>query len=156
MSEKAFQDYWEHNDCWGCGAHNPHGLQIKSRWSEKGATVCKWNPPEHFKAGPDGYLNGGIIATIIDCHSICTAIADCYREEGRALDTEPLLWCVTGSMKIDYLRPVPTSEAVNLKAKILKRDGRKITVTCELFSNEKLCAKGEVLAVKVPTENWYG
>ena len=156
MSEKPFQDYWDHNDCWGCGANNPHGLRIKSHFSGEGETICDWAPLGHFKAGPDGYLNGGIIATIIDCHSVCTAIADCYREEGRGLDTEPLIWCVTGSMKIDYHSPVPISEAVQLRAKVLKREGRKIFIGCELFSKGKLCAKGEVLAVRVQTENWYG
>ena len=155
MSEKAFQDYWDHNDCWGCGAHNEGGLRIKSRWSEEGA-VCLWTPEAQYKAGPDGYLNGGIIGTLIDCHSICTAIADCYRLEDRGLDTGPLLWCVTASMNIDYKRPVPITRPVRLLANVKWREGRKITVKCELFSADDLCAVGEVLAVKVPAEKWYG
>jgi len=155
LSEKAFQDYWDHNECWGCGAKNPHGLHIKSHWSEEDS-VSEWIPLERYKAGPDGFLNGGIIATLVDCHSVATAIADCYREEERGLDTEPLIWCVTASMKIDYHRPVSTSEPVNLKAKIVKREGRKITVECELYSGGKVCVRGDVLAVKVPADKWYG
>jgi len=155
VSDKAFQDHWGHNDCWGCGANNPEGLHIKSFWSEENS-VSEWIPLEHHKAGPDGFLNGGIIATLIDCHSVATAIADCYRQEGRGLDTEPLLWCVTATMKIDYLRPVSTSQAVILKAGIVKRDGRKIRVKCELYSGGKVCVRGDVLAIKVPPEKWYG
>jgi acyl-coenzyme A thioesterase PaaI-like protein len=155
LSEKAFQDYWDHNDCWGCGANNPHGLHIKSLWSGE-ESVCDWTPLKYYKAGPDGFLNGGIIATLIDCHSVASAIADAYRQEGRGLDSEPLLWCVTATMKIDYLRPVTISRAVNLKARIVKREGRKITVQCELFSKDTLCARADVLAVRVPPEKWYG
>ena len=75
MSKKAFQDNWEHNECWGCGCSNEHGLYIKSYWVED-KSVCTWMPNKSHKAGPTGYLNGGVIATIMDCHSICTAIAD--------------------------------------------------------------------------------
>ena len=155
MSEKAFQDYWPHNDCWGCGAHNKDGLRIKSRWQGEEA-VCLWTPGEHHKAGPGGYLNGGIIGVLIDCHSICTAIADCYRIEGRGLDTEPFLWCVTASMNIDYKKPVPIDQPVRVVAEVTRREGRKIVVNSGLYSGEGLCARGEVLAVKVPAEKWYG
>ena len=155
MSDKAFQDYWDHNDCWGCGANNPEGLHVKSHWFEEGGSVCEWSPREHHKAGPDGFLNGGIIATLIDCHSVATAIA-AYGQEGRGLDTKPLLWCVTAAMKIDYLRPVPTSQAVILKARIVKREGRKIEVKCDLYSGGKVFVRGDVLAVQVPPEDWYG
>lgn len=155
MSEKAFQDYWDHNDCWGCGAHNKEGLRIKSHWDGEEA-VCIWTPGEHHKAGPGGYLNGGIIGVLIDCHCVCTAIADCYRAEGRGLDTEPFHWCVTASMNIDYKKPVPISTPVKLLANVASRKGRKIKVCCELYSGEDLCARGQVLSVKVPPEKWYG
>ena len=155
MSGKAFQDHWEHNECWGCGCGNSHGLNIKSYWSND-KSVCTWMPNEAHKAGPTGYLNGGVIATIIDCHSICTAIADGYKLEDRELDSEPIIWYVTASMKIDYHKPTPIDKEVSLKAKVTMREGRKLLVVCKLFSGEEKCASGEVLAVRVPPENWYG
>lgn len=154
MSENAFQDNWDHNECWGCGCSNEHGLNIKSYWSED-KSICVWTPNQNHKAGPTGYLNGGIIATIIDCHSICTAIADGYKQEGRELDSEPIVWYVTASIKIDYLKPTPIDREVRLKAKVTMREGRKLLVVCKLFSGEDLCARAEVLAVKVPPENWF-
>ena len=90
MSEKAFQDYWEHNECWGCGCNNEHGLQIKSYWSDD-KSICVWTPSESHKAGSAGYLNGGVIAAIIDCHSICTAIADGYKQEQYRVSKKDLL-----------------------------------------------------------------
>lgn len=154
MSEKAFQDNWDHNECWGCGCSNEHGLNIKSYWSED-KSICVWTPNQNHKAGPTGYLNGGVIATIIDCHSICTAIADGYKQEGRELDSKPIIWYVTASIKIDYLKPTPIDKEVRLKAKVTMREGRKLLVVCKLFSGEDLCARAEVLAVKVPPENWF-
>ena len=155
MCDKAFQDYWDHNDCWGCGANNAQGLRIKSRWLGD-ESVSNWRPGEHHKAGPDGFLNGGIIATLIDCHCVATAIADAYRQEGRELDTEPLIWYVTASIKVDYHKPVTITRTVTLRAKVHKREGRKSEVGCELFSGGVMCARAQVLAVRVPPEKWYG
>lgn len=154
MSEKAFQDYWEKNKCWGCGSGNEHGLHLKSRW-EGDESLSVFLPSINHKAGPDEYLNGGIIATIIDCHSICTAIADAYREEGRELNSEPFIWYVTASMKVDYHKPTPISGPVTLRARVEKREGKKSFVTCGLFSGKDKCAHGEVLAVRVSPEKWF-
>ena len=154
MSEKAFQDNWMHNECWGCGCNNEHGLHLKSYWSED-KSICEWMPSESHKAGPTGYLNGGVIATIIDCHSVSTAIADGYKLENRDLNSEPIIWYVTASIKIDYHKPVPIDKPVRLKAKVTMREGRKLLVVCKLFSGEDKCASAEVLAVKVPPENWF-
>src|SRR5687767_13585561 len=97
---KAIQDQLGiENRCYGCGPDNPDGLHIKSYW-EGNETVCRWTPRPAFAAGPPDVLNGGVIATLLDCHGIGTAIANCYRLEGRELGSEPHVWCVTGSMSI--------------------------------------------------------
>jgi acyl-coenzyme A thioesterase PaaI-like protein len=154
MSGKPFQDYWGKNKCWGCGSGNKEGLHLKSSW-DGDESVSVFLPSPSHKAGPDGFLNGGIIATIIDCHSICTAIADAYREEGRELNSEPFIWYVTASMKIDYHKPTPISCAVKLRGRIEKREGKKTFVSCGLFSGKDKCAHGEVLAVRVSPEKWF-
>ena len=59
------------------------------------------------------------------------------------------------SMKIDYHKPTPINKDVTLKAKVTMREGRKLLVACKLFSGEDKCASAEVLAVKVPPENWF-
>ncbi len=153
MEQIAFQDYMERNKCWGCGSSNEYGLHIKSYWSGD-ESVCVWQPRKYHMAGPTHILNGGIIATIVDCHSICTAIATAYREEGRGLNTEPFIWYVTASLKIDYLRPTLINEPVNLRARVRESRGRKTVVTCSLFSRDKECVRAEVLAVHVPPD-WF-
>ena len=77
----AIQDQLHDNFCWGCGADNPDGLQLKSSWDGTVATAT-WTPDAVHAAGPRHLLNGGIIATVLDCHGVCTAIADAYEREG--------------------------------------------------------------------------
>lgn len=148
-SEKAIQDCMPHNHCWGCGTLNPRGLQIKSYW-DGAETVCSFQPsPEHM-AGPTHVVNGGIIAAVIDCHTICTAIADAYRAAGRPLGSEPLLWCVTASLKIDYLAPTPIEGPMELRARVREAKGRKRIVDCTVQAGGRACARAEVIAVEVP------
>jgi len=154
MDKLAIQDYMERNRCWGCGSGNEHGLHLKSYLSGN-ESVCTWKPREYHMAGPKRFLNGGIIATIIDCHSICTAIADAYGREGRELGTLPFIWYVTASLKVDYLRPTPVDQPVTLRARVKEAKGRKTLVACSLLSGESECARAEVLAVRVPADDWY-
>jgi acyl-coenzyme A thioesterase PaaI-like protein len=153
MNQLPFQDYMKRNKCWGCGGSNEYGLHIKSYWSG-GEAVCTWKPNKYHMAGPTHILNGGIIATIIDCHSICTAIANAYREEGRELNTEPFIWYVTASLKVDYIRPTLLNEPVTLRARVKKKNGRKTVVNCSLISKGEECVRGEVIAVRV-SPDWY-
>lgn len=154
MDQMAIQDYIEKNQCWGCGSSNEHGLHLKSYFSGE-ESVCTWKPREYHMAGPRHFLNGGIIATIIDCHSICTAIADAYGREGRELSTEPFIWYVTASLKIDYLRPTPIGESVTLRASVKEIKGKKSIVECALFAENLERVRAEVIAVRVPTADWY-
>lgn len=145
----AIQDRIPGNHCWGCGTLNPQGLHIKSYWEEDG-TVCTFQPAPHHAAGPPHILNGGIIAAVIDCHSICTAFADTYRAAGREIGSDPLIWLVTASMKIDYLSPAPIAEPVILRARIVEVKGRKRLVSTVLESAGVERARAEVVAVEVP------
>lgn len=152
--DEAIQDRIPHNHCWGCGTLNPRGLQIKS-FVEGDGTVCRFQPsPEHM-AGPTDVVNGGIIAAVIDCHSMCTAIADAYRAAGRPLGAEPLLWAVTASMKIDYLAPTPIAGPIELRARVREAKGRKRVVECTVRAAGRETARAEVIAVEVGTA-WHG
>ena len=153
MGEKAFQDHYPDNlaYCYGCGRNNEHGLQIKSYWDGDEA-VCTYEPRPYHIALP-GYVYGGLIASLIDCHSTGTAAAAAYRAAGRPLDTEPALRFVTGSLHVDYLRPTPLGVALELRATVVEVERRKVLVRTTLTAEGKVCARGEVMAVQVP-ERW--
>jgi acyl-coenzyme A thioesterase PaaI-like protein len=151
--QKAFQDDLDFNHCFGCGADNAQGLQIKSYW-DGDETVCTFTPRAEHMAGPRHILNGGIIATVIDCHCINTAIADTCRRENRAIGSEPMVWYVTGSLKVDYLRPAPIDQPVELRARVAEASARKSIVLCTLSAQGQDCARGELVAIRV-TDAWY-
>ena len=145
---EAFQDLIPDNLCFGCGPQNSHGLRIKSFWNGDDA-VCTYHPERYHMAGPPQYLNGGIIATLIDCHSICTAIARLYKTEGRTIGSEPNIWCATGKLEVRYLCPTPIDRPVNLRARIVDTSPRKVVLQCTLSSGGQPTAEAEVVAVRV-------
>jgi acyl-coenzyme A thioesterase PaaI-like protein len=149
MEPIAFQDLIPDNRCYGCGPHNPRGLKIKSYWEGDGS-ICIYQPERHHSAGPPQFLNGGIIATLIDCHSVCTAIANAYRMENRQIGSDPSIWCVTANLNVTYLRPTPLDRPVTLRARVTEAGPKKTLLQCRLYSDSAECARGEVLAVRVP------
>lgn len=151
----AFQDKIPDNLCFGCGPGNVDGLQIKSVWASTGESVCTYQPEPHHAAGPPRFVNGGILATLIDCHAVCTAIAFAYESEGREIGSEPPIWYATASLEVNYLRPTPIESLVEVRARIVESDDRKTRLSCTLSSRGNTCAKGEIVAVRVPAE-WRG
>lgn len=153
MSQTAFQDYYPDSvaHCYGCGRLNEHGLQIKSIW-EGDEAVCTFQPRPYHTAIP-GYVYGGLIASLIDCHSTGTAAAAAYRAEGRAMDTEPPKRFVTGSLHVDYLRPTPIEGPLELRSRVKEIRGRKVVVATTLSVRDQVCARGEVVAIQMP-EDW--
>ena len=95
---KAFQDYYPDNlsHCYGCGRLNAEGLQIKTYWDGE-ETVTRYRPRPYHTAIP-GFVYGGVLASLIDCHGTGTAAAAAYRAEGRAMNTEPAFRYVTASL----------------------------------------------------------
>jgi len=149
MSEKCFQDCFPDHVaiCYGCGRNNPEGLQIKSYW-EGNEGVCRFTPKPYHTAFPN-VVYGGLIAALIDCHSICTAMAHAYRMDNRDLGSEPKIYFVTGTLNVSYLKPTPMNVELTLRAKVLEQKTRKSYVHCSVFAGETETAKAEVLAVRV-------
>ena len=143
-----FQDHMPENVCYGCGQHNDEGLRIKSYWANAEEAWCAWRPQAHHH-GWRNVLNGGLIATLIDCHCMCTAMAYAYKQEGRALDSEPIYRYATGTLHIRYLRPTPHPNEVLLKARVTETKGKKTVLNCELYAGKTLTAQAEVVALRV-------
>ena len=147
----AIQDQIPHNHCYGCGPENPDGMQIKSHW-DGDETVCTYSPRPEQSAGPLQYLYGGTIASIIDCHSVGTAIANYYRREGRAIGAGEPIWCVTARLTVNYLAPTPIDVDVTLRAAIEECHEKKTIVKCSVWSGDTQTAEAEVVAVRVPPD----
>lgn len=148
--QKAFQDYYPDSlsYCYGCGRLNEHGLQIKSYW-EGDEAVCLFQPRTYHTAIP-GYVYGGLIASLIDCHSTGTAAAAAYRAAGREMDSLPAFRFLTASLHVDYLRPTPIDAPLEVRATVKEIKGRKIIIASTLSAHGEICARGEVVTVQMP------
>jgi len=152
LKQTAFQDCYpdELSHCYGCGRLNEQGLQLKSRWEGEEAVAVFFPRPYHVAI--PGYVYGGLIASLIDCHGTGTAAAAAYRAEGREMGTEPAFRFVTASLHVDYLRPTPLGAPLEIRGQVKEIKGRKVVVTATVSAEGVICARGEVVAVQMPEQ----
>lgn len=150
MEIKAVQDFYPDDvaHCFGCGKLNEYGHQIKSYW-DGDETIARFTPKEYHTAIP-GYVYGGLLASLIDCHGTGTAALAAYRSENRDYDTLPAFRFVTASLHVDYLRPTPLGVELELRGKVIELKGKKVISEITLSANGKITAKGKVVAVQMP------
>lgn len=146
MSETAFQDLYpeDYANCYGCGRNNPQGLHLKSYW-DGNETVCRFTPGRQYSGGFPGFVYGGLIASIMDCHGAGTAAAAKARDSG-----EPVGRFVTASLKVDYLKPTPQGVELEARGSIVEIKGRKVTVDVSLLADGVIRAVGTVIMVQLP------
>ncbi len=146
----AFQDHYPDNyaHCYGCGSQNPHGHQIKTQWQGE-QTVTRFQL-EPFHTSVPGFAYGGLIASLIDCHSTASAAAAMYRQEGRSMDSSPAFRFVTGSLHVDFLKPTPIDAELVIRGQVKEIKGRKVVIESKVWAGDVVTAKGEVVAVQMP------
>ena len=143
----ALQDVFRIH-CFGCGALNAHGLQIKSRW-QGDELVCRWRP-QAFHIGHPGMVYGGTIASVIDCHAIWTAMAALCRDTAHDLASGPPPFAfVTGRLAVSYLKPMAIDAEMELRARVIDQGERKSIVACQVLQNGVECVNAEVVTVRI-------
>jgi len=152
MIKKPFQDYYPDvlAHCYGCGKLNEYGHQIKSYWDGE-ESVCHFVPGPYHIAIP-GYVYGGLLASLIDCHGTGTAAAAAYRDEDRLMDTDPAFRFLTASLHVDYLKPTPLGMELEIRGKVKELKGRKVIIEEWILAKGVITVRGEVVAVQVPDE----
>ena len=146
MAEQSLQEkYAPSSICFGCGPANAKGLKIRS--VVQGAeVVCEWHAQDHHQAFP-GMVNGGIIGSLLDCHSNWTAAHHLMKHQG--LEAPPCT--VTAEYSVKLLRPTPANETITLTARAVEtlKDDRA-WIEAELIAGGKVCAtcRGLFVAVK--------
>lgn len=141
----SLQDrYAPENRCFGCGPANEKGLRLKSRVRDDGVVVATFRPEPHHLAF-EGFLCGGIIGTLLDCHMNWTAAHAIMRRGGD--DSPPAT--VTASYRVDMRRPTPIDQPVELAARTVETSERKARIEATLSSGGEVTARGEGTFVAV-------
>ena len=141
----SLQDrYAPDNRCFGCGPANDKGLRIKSR-AAGGELLAEWTPEPHHEAYT-GMLNGGIIGTLLDCHSNWTAAHHFMTRDG--LPGPPCT--VTAEFHVKLRRPTPSRQPVTVRAHVVESTADRATVEATLESGGRTTAtcRGVFVAVK--------
>ncbi len=146
----AIQDSYpdESAHCYGCGRLNDHGLHLRTLW-DGDETVTRYTPQPWHIAIP-GYVNGGLLASLMDCHGTGTAAAAAYRAEGREPGTQPPHRFVTASLKLNYVKPTPLGIQLEVRGQATAIEGRKVTVEARILAQGVVTVTGEVVAVEMP------
>lgn len=147
---KAIQDTYpdELSYCYGCGRLNPDGLHIKSVWNGNEA-IARFTPHSYHTAIP-GYVYGGLLASLIDCHGTGTAAAAAYAAAGREPGTAPYLRFVTASLRVNFLRPTPLGPELIIHGRVKEMAGRKVVIEAWIEVDGETTVQGEVVAVQIP------
>lgn len=150
MEQRAFQDNYpdEFSHCYGCGRLNEKGLQLKSYWD--GEESIAHFMPEDYHISIPGFVYGGLIASLIDCHCVGTAAAASRRQLGTDVEKLKGLRFVTASLQVDFKAPTPLGRKLEIRAKVTQITEKKVTLDAQLKAGEKVCATGRVVAVRIP------
>ncbi len=123
--------------CFGCGQGNPRGLRLRS-YPGEGFVTARFVPwPEHDNG--IGYLNGGIISTVLDCHSAAAVMLEAEARGWRPLPGAALAF-VTAGLDVRYLRPSPLHEPVELRSAVTSAGEAEMTAEAELIWDDKVRA----------------
>jgi acyl-coenzyme A thioesterase PaaI-like protein len=147
---RAVQDHYPDDfaHCYGCGRLNEHGLHVRTVW-DGDETEARFTPrPEHIAL--PGFVYGGLIASLIDCHGIGTAAAAVERAAGRDIGDAPSPRFVTGTLTVQYLKPTPLGVDLVLRGRATEIRERKVTVDVIVTIAGEVTARGTVVAVRMP------
>jgi acyl-coenzyme A thioesterase PaaI-like protein len=148
--KRAIQDLYadDLSHCFGCGRNNPQGHQLKS-FSENDEVVAQFTP------GPDqismpGFVYGGLLASLADCHAMATAAVDAEQAAGRRIGDEAAPRFVTAALKVEYLKPTPLGTELEIRGHVIERSAKKAVVVVTISASGTITVRAEVVAVRIP------
>lgn len=124
---------------------------MKTYWDgEKGIT--RFRPAPHHAAYP-GTTYGGLLASLVDCHTVGTVVAAAYQAENRAPGSKPVIIYVTGNLNVTFKKPTPLNAELELIARVTSLGGRKAMAECIVRAEGEVCVTAEVIAVRVEPQS---
>jgi acyl-coenzyme A thioesterase PaaI-like protein len=144
---KAIQDLYPEDfaHCYGCGRNNPNGHQLKS-YVEGDEVVARFVPKPDFMSLP-GFVYGGLLASLIDCHAMATAAASDLTPN---TEDSAAPRYVTGALHVDYLKPTPMGPELVVRGRVIGKSEKKRVVEATLSVEGTVTVRAEVVAVRLP------
>ncbi|MBR7553683.1 PaaI family thioesterase [Allobacillus sp. GCM10007491] len=147
----AIQDDYPNDfaHCFGCGHQNKEGHLFRTGWKgDQSVTVYQ---PEPKHTAIPGFIYGGLLASLVDCHGTGSAALFLHRKNGHEPgDGVPAPRFVTASLHVDYLKPTPQGIPLKAVGEIEEIHPKKFKVTTNVYANDEVVVKGEVVAAVMP------
>lgn len=149
-SKRAIQDLYPDDlaHCFGCGRNNPYGHQLKS-FSEGDEVVAHFTPAAHQISIP-GFVYGGLLASLADCHAMAAAAAAAEAAAGRRIGDSPAPRFVTAALRVDYLKPTPIGVELEVRGHVTERSEKKAIIAVTIAAAGTITVRAEVVAVRIP------
>lgn len=146
----AVQDFYpdDFSHCYGCGRLNQHGLHVRTHW-DGDETVSRYTPRPYEMALP-GFVYGGLLASLIDCHAMGTAAAVTLRAAGHDPGQASSPRFVTASLQVDFLKPTPLGPELVIRGRVKQAGERKVVVEATVSVDGAVTVRGEAVAVRLP------
>lgn len=148
----AIQDTYPEDfaHCYGCGYKNPEGHRFKTYYDEAtGETVTRYRPKPYHTAIP-GFVYGGLIASLIDCHSTGSAAIFKMLAEGKKPGKEPAPRFVTARLEVDYQKPTPLGPELLVRGRAIEVKEKKVVVESRLYAGGEETVRGRAVLVLMP------
>lgn len=144
------QDFYPEDaaHCYGCGRLNPGGHRFKTAWDGR-ESVTRYTPREAETSMP-GFVYGGLLASLVDCHAMATAAAAAEQEAGRPVGAGEMPRFVTAALDVEYLKPTPLGPTLELRGRVTDAGPRKAIVAVTVSAAGEITVRGEVVAVRLP------
>ncbi|EQD51491.1 thioesterase superfamily protein [mine drainage metagenome] len=133
----------------GCGRLNTHGYHIQSIWDDQGErSLCTFHPAPWHTALP-GYVYGGLLASVIDCHATGTAAEIAHRADRKRAYPR----FVTASLTVDFLKPTPLAP-FEVEGRLEAQEGRRVIIACTITSGGERTVRGRVTVAEITQKGW--
>lgn len=123
------------NRCFGCSPHNPRGLGLSFANTGEGVETEYVAAPD--LCGMHGVVHGGVQATMMD-EAMGFAAHAALAHEPNELDI------ATIELSVKYHRPTPTGEPLQIRARLVRSEGRDLWMEGEIRDAEgRLCTEAK-------------
>jgi acyl-coenzyme A thioesterase PaaI-like protein len=147
---KAIQDLYadDFSHCFGCGNRNPRGHRLQSY--AKGTDVVAYFTPQPEHMSVPGFVYGGLLASLVDCHAMAAAAARFHQDAGLSLEEGPVPRFVTAALRVNYLKPTPLGPELEIRGTVVERSEKKAVVKLTIATEGMVTVEAEVVAVRMP------
>lgn len=131
--------FGEDQGCFGCGPHNPVGMQLRFFREGEDTVTTTFQAREGWD-GPPGIVHGGLQATLADEIGAWTVVG----VRGH--------FGFTSSMQLRYLRPARSDAPIEARGRVTEADGARTVVRIELSQGGRKLLTGTASYVSPPVE----